>query len=363
MAAKQDLMAQAAQMLAARGEPVPAFYARVHAGAPEAVSPVDGALHAPEKGNGPSLGSQETMAGRGPIALVRERGSPVKSDAFPDGRPERYVAVYETPAQRFARPEGDEAPGAGTLTYRQKILQKIEGNFDPAAWMRPLETRPEGLRTADLNYLRDGEVTVGGRPVAPQDVAVAAPADGFVVMADAARLPDLDRLVADMRSAGYRPGQEVVLYVGHAGERAQGTGGWADATSLALANRLGARVHAVQGELALKGVAIAAKGPVADRPLLPVVEVPAHATLDSDLAMQQRYWLDPQHRGPQVGAPFGAANRVLGAWVDDGQVDPLSLGRQRPAPGGVLDLLDPRGSQGDSAARFLRGGDEGPRAN
>lgn len=362
MAAKQDLMAQAAQMLAARGEPVPAFYARVHAGAPEAVSPVDGALHAPEKGNGPSLGSQETMAGRGPIALVRERGSPVKSEAFPDGRPERYVAIYETPAQRFARPEGDEPPGAGTLTYRQKILQKIEGNTDPAAWMRPLETRPEGLRTADLNYLRDGEVTVDGRPVSPQDVAVAAPADGFVVMADAARLPALDRLVADMRSAGYRPGQEVVLYVGHAGERAQGAGGWADATSLALANRLGARVHAVQGELALKGVAIAAKGPVADRPLLPVVEVPAHATLDPDLAMQQRYWLDPQHRGPQLSAPFGAASRVLGAWVDDGQVDPLSLGRQRPAPGGVLDLLDPRGSQGDSAARFLRGGDEGPRA-
>jgi hypothetical protein len=314
-AAKKQVMDLALAELARRGEPINAFYARVHAGAPEAV---------PELGwkptiNAKSLGSQERMAGGGPVAVVHERGPQLA-----DGKtPTRYVAIFETPVGLYAE------DGAGTAAYRSLIDVQI-GKYPSQRWLGPEEWQGQPLvhRPADLNYL-EGDATVNGRPVRARDIEVAVPEKAFVVMADEANLPSLDRIAADMRAAGYPEGQDVALYICRAGELVDRQAVVPQSLALQLGEKLGARVHAVEGTITLGEKIEIGKGDfVTATPQLPLIDVSTgrpHA--GENFETRQRFWLAPNGRGERVDAPLGAEVRNKGARVGEGQwIDPYLLG-------------------------------------
>jgi len=192
-----------------------------------------------------------------------------------------------------------------------------------------LAARPDGLRRADLSYLRDGQVTVDGRPVAAREVVIAVDPKAFLVVAEEADLQSVDRvdLLADIHRAGYKPGQEVVLYVCRAGERGDADVVVPHSVALDLSNALGARVHAVEGEITL-GRTIVLDDVVVEQPHLPLSDISANgrAHPDEHHAAQQRYWLSASGRGDRVAAPFGEAVRNQGAWMGEEVIDPFTLG-------------------------------------
>jgi hypothetical protein len=344
-AAKKQVMDFALAELARRGEPINAFYARVHAGAPEAV---------PELGwkqtvNAKSLGSQERMAGGGPVAVVHEQGP-----RMADGKtPTRYVAIFETPVGLYAE------DGAGTAAYRSLIDIQI-GKYPAQRWLGPEEWQRQPLvhRPADLNYL-EGNATVNGRPVRARDIEVAVPEKAFVVMADEARLPGLDRIAADMRAAGYPEGQDVALYICRAGELVDRQAAVPQSLALQLGEKLGARVHAVEGTITLGEKIELGKGDfVTATPQLPLIDVSTgRPHTGENFETRQRFWLAPNGRGERVDAPLGAEVRNKGARAGEGGwIDPYLLGIEEqgapsraaspePVPQGVR-AIDP-----DSVAR------------
>ena len=314
-AAKKQVMDLAVAELARRGEPIDAFYARVHAGAPEAVP----ALGWPETVNAKSLVSQERMAGGGPLAVVHEKGPHAPGETAPT----RYVAIFETPVSRYAE------DGPGTAAYRSLIDTQIGNDPRSHRWLGPEEWqgRPLVHRPADLNYL-EGNATVNGRPVPARDIEVAVPEKAFLVMADEANVPGAERLAADMRAAGYADGQEVALYICRAGETADPAAPVPESLALQLGDRLGARVHAMEGTIRLGEKIELGEGHfVSAQPKLPLMDVStgrAHANENFDA--QKRYWLAPNGRGERVDAPLGAEVRNMGARVGDNWIDPFVLG-------------------------------------
>jgi uncharacterized membrane protein len=270
-AAKMKLIYEAVADAAQRGEPIAAFYARVHGGAPFIVAD-DGDVtvlkgHRP---NGPSLGSQESQTGQGAIATGWEDGSPIKSDDFRDGEPARFVSIFETNVDRFLN------NGPGAQAWRAQIQGRINADSNKHLWLGAEQT-PAARRHADLNYLGEGAVTVNGRAVPAGDLKVAVSPDAFLVIADEADLPGVDQLVEDIRRhSNYRPGQDVVLYVCRAGTRSQEPGAF-DGASIAkkVGDRLGARVHAVDGTIELGETSGLGEGArtVVELPGLPLEEL------------------------------------------------------------------------------------------
>jgi hypothetical protein len=314
-AAKKQVMDLAVAELARRGEPIDAFYARVHAGAPEAVP----ALGWPGTVNAKSLVSQERMAGGGPLAVVHEKGPHAPGETAPT----RYVAIFETPVSRYAE------DGPGTAAYRSLIDTQIGNDPRSHRWLGPQEWqgRPLVHRPADLNYL-EGNATVNGRPVPARDIEVAVPEKAFVVMADEANVPSAERIAADMRAAGYPEGQDVALYICRAGKLVDPQAVVPQSLALHLGEKLGARVHAMGGTIKLGEKIELGEGDfVTARPQLPLMDVStgrAHAGENFDT--QQRYWLAPNGRGERVDAPLGADVRNMGARVGDNWIDPFVLG-------------------------------------
>lgn len=314
-AAKKQVMDLAVAELARRGEPIDAFYARVHAGAPEAVP----ALGWPETVNAKSLVSQERMAGGGPLAVVHEKGPHAPGETAPT----RYVAIFETPASRYAE------DGPGTAAYRSLIDTQIGNDPRSHRWLGPQEWQGQPLvhRPADLSYL-EGNATVNGRPVPARDIEVAVPEKAFLVMADEANVPGAERLAADMRAAGYADGQEVALYICRAGKIADPAAPVPESLALELGDKLGARVHAMEGTIKLGEKIELGEGDfVSAQPKLPLMDVSTgrpHANENFDA--QKRYWLAPNGRGERVDAPLGAEVRNMGARVGDNWIDPFVLG-------------------------------------
>lgn len=314
-AAKKQVMDLAVAELARRGEPIDAFYARVHAGAPEAVP----ALGWPETVNAKSLVSQERMAGGGPLALVHEKGPHAPGETAPT----RYVAIFETPVSRYAE------DGPGTAAYRSLIDTQIGKDPRSHRWLGPQEWQGQPLvhRPANLSYL-EGDATVNGRPVPARDIEVAVPEKAFLVMADEANVPGPERMAADMRAAGYVDGQEVALYICRAGKTADPAAPVPDSLALQLGDKLGARVHAMEGTIQLGEKIELGEGDfVSAQPKLPLMDVStgrAHANENFDA--QKRYWLAPNGRGERVDAPLGAAVRNMGARVGENWIDPFVLG-------------------------------------
>ncbi|MGJ7603941.1 hypothetical protein ACSFA7_06335 [Variovorax sp. LT1R20] len=315
-AAKKLVMDAALAELANRKEPIDAFYARVHAGAPEEVP----TLGWDKTVNAKSLDSQARMAGGGPLAVVQERGP-----RLPNGEtPTRYVAIFETPVSRYA----DDGPG--TQGYHSLIDAQVRKDTRSYRWVGPedWQGRPLVHRPANLNYL-EGNATANGRPVPARDIEVAVPEKAFVVMADEANVPSLERIAADMRAAGYADGQEVALYICRAGQTADPAAPVPQSLALQLSDKLGARVHAVEGTITLGEKTNLGEGHfVAAQPKLPLMDVSngrTHANENFDA--QQRYWLAPNGRGERVDAPLGAEVRNMGARVGEGHwIDPFVLG-------------------------------------
>ncbi|MCR6475849.1 hypothetical protein NU688_06755 [Variovorax sp. ZS18.2.2] len=323
MAAKKQIMSDVMQAQAAKGEQIDAFYAHVHAGAPEALS-AKNVMVGPEKPNGPSLGSQEKMSGTGPIAVVRTRGSPIRDADFPNGRPERFVAIFETPASRFAE------DGAGTEFYRTKINDGIDSSPDPSRWLAPEggQTPPLVHRRADLNYLDGNATTVDGRTVSARDIEVAVPPDTILVMAERANPPSVERLLADLRAKGYDDNQDVTLYLCDAGKQRDPQAVRPDSLALDLSRARNSRVHAMEGTITLGEKIQLGDGKfVTGLPDLPLIDTnTGRPHTDADVEGQKNFWLAPGGRAERVASPFGADVRAMGARVGEDLIQPYVLG-------------------------------------
>ena len=100
------------------GERIEAFYARVHAG--------------PNKVNIPSLRTQESLCGEGPIAVVLENESPNP------GETSRYVAIFRTAVERYVRFDEGADPvidGEGASTWRPQLLSGIGDDTNSGQWL------------------------------------------------------------------------------------------------------------------------------------------------------------------------------------------------------------------------------------
>ncbi|MDH6594285.1 hypothetical protein M2165_004174 [Variovorax sp. TBS-050B] len=314
-AAKKQVMDAAMAELARRGEPIDAFYARVHAGAPEAVP----ALGWPKTANANSLNSQARMADSGPVAVVHEKGPPLEDGTTPT----RYVAIFETPVGLYAE------DGGGTAAYRS-LIEAQASKYPSEPWLAPKEWQGKPLvhRLADLNYLQ-GDAMVNGRPVPASLIQVAVPEKAFTVMAEAAQLPNLHQLAADMRAAGYTDGQEVALCFCFGLKTDDPSAPVPQSVASQLGDMLGARVHAVEGTITLGAKIELGEGRVGTaQPKLPLIDVSNGGMRPGEnFDAQQRYWLAPNGRGERVDAPFGAEVRNMGARVGEGNwIDPMVLG-------------------------------------
>jgi len=315
-AAKKQVMDAAMAELARRGEPIDAFYARVHAGAPEAVP----TLGWPKTVNTDSLNSQARMADGGPVAVVHEKGPPLEDGTIPT----RYVAIFETPVGLYA--EG----GSGTATYRSLIETQMN-KYPSEPWLAPKEWQGKPLvhRSPDLNYL-EGNVTVNGHPVPAQLIKMAVPEGVFLVTVEEANVPSLERIVASMRAAGYAAdGQEVALAFCRGGKTDDPSAPSPESVASKLSDMLGARVHAVEGTITLgRKIELGEGQVVVAKPKLPLIDVSnGRIHPNENFDAQQRYWLAPNGRGERVDAPFGAEVRNMGVRVGEGNwIDPLVLG-------------------------------------
>ncbi|PRH89363.1 hypothetical protein C5L14_01885 [Labrys okinawensis] len=183
-----------------------------------------------------------------------------------------------------------------------------------------------------LNYLPDGTVTVGGRPVEAKDLSIelsnrgAAGEDTFLVIADETNLPGATQLIADLRNAGYRDGQGITILACRAGSLDHQTGGPLT-RSLAgeVADRLGVRTRAYDGPVELAGAIRPAEGgkEVVELPGLPLTDISGGATLQQpNHAAQEAFWFAG---GKETAAPASPSS-VHGP--GDGPIDPITLGRK-----------------------------------
>ncbi|GLR39547.1 hypothetical protein GCM10007880_00630 [Mesorhizobium amorphae] len=186
-------------------------------------------------------------------------------------------------------------------------------------------------RQGDLNYLRDGSITVDGRTVDAAALKLPVASDAFLVIAEKADLPGVDRLVRDIEShPNYRRGQDVVLFVCGGGTRENNPDSFVP-VSLArtVAGRLGGRVQAVDGDVHI-GETIALDGSaLVELPGLPVIDVTGgRSDQQPNYDAQRRYWLSDGGRGVRVDGAFDPANMAHGAKVDGRMVDGRSLGAE-----------------------------------
>ncbi|CAN7377040.1 LysM peptidoglycan-binding domain-containing protein [Mesorhizobium sp. LjNodule214] len=193
-------------------------------------------------------------------------------------------------------------------------------------------TRTAG-RQGDLNYLRDGSITVGGRAVDAAALRLPVASDAFLVIAEKADLPGVDQLVRDIEShPNYRRGQDVVLFVCGGGTRENSPDSFVP-VSLArtVADRLGGRAQAVDGDVHI-GETIALDGSaVVELPGLPVIDVTGgRSDQQPNYDAQRRYWLSDGGRDVRVDGVFDAASMAHGAKVDGRPVDNRSLGGPTP---------------------------------
>lgn len=323
MAAKKQIMAQVVEAQAAKGEQIEAFYAHVHAGAPAAVS-VKNVTVGPEAPNGPSLGSQEKMSGGGPLAVVRMRGSPIRDNDFPNGRPERFVAIFETPVSRF------EEDGAGTALYRERIEGGIADSPDPSRWLGPEggRTPAPAHRRADLNYLEGDATTMDGRRVPARDIEVAVPPDTILVMAERANPPSVERLLGDLRAKGFPDNQDVTLYLCDAGKQVDSRAVKPDSLAHELSRARNSRVHAVEGTITLGRTTELGDGKfVTGLPDLPLIDTSSgRPHTEAGFEELRNFWLAPGGRPERVASPFRADVRAMGARAGDNWIDPFVLG-------------------------------------
>ncbi len=184
-------------------------------------------------------------------------------------------------------------------------------------------------RRADLNYLPQRSVTVNGRPVDAGAVEVAVSPDAFLVIARKDELPSADQLASDIAShPNYRSGQDVVLFVCGAGTRKSEPGAFVP-TSLAkeIGNRLGARLHTIDGDIYL-GEKITFEGDVVTaRPNLPLIDISGgQIRPQENYDAQRRFWLEEGGREHRILAPFHVRALRQGARVNGQPIDPIHLG-------------------------------------
>ena len=267
--------------------------------------------HGIQRANNPADGTLHELS----APILDENGKPVLDE---NGSP-KFEAV-------------ESCVRDAEYTYLQKyqdiaaLSRYIDNVLRAAADYGPLPTG----RTADLNYLHAGHVIVSGRAADPQALKLAVSPDAFAVVARKDDLPSLDQLVSDITShPNYRPGQDVVLCTCEGGTPEPGS---LRTTSLAnqLSNRLGARVHAVDGDIVVGNIVDVAGSPVRELPGLPLMDVSPQSqnapATDPNFAAQQRFWLQNGGRGTPVEEPFGHAMVPLGGRVDGKPIDNLHLG-------------------------------------
>ncbi|TGQ49707.1 hypothetical protein EN836_32545, partial [Mesorhizobium sp. M1C.F.Ca.ET.193.01.1.1] len=237
----------------------------------------------------------------------------------------------------------------------QSPEDQIHNTIDTQA--EQLSGLPVSVRRGDLNYLGEGSVTVDGHVVEAGALEVSVSPDAFLVIADETDLPDFDRLVEDIKGHNsYRPGQDIVLYVCGAGTRGR-LPDVSVATSLArkLANRLGSRAHAIDGEINLDATITLDGSAVVERPNLPLTDV-SHGqkypqASNSEQAAQQNFWLQDGRPKTPVTAPFDDDALARGARVDGKPIDPRSLGAPNEPAGkiepGNLPGVEPKESPDD----------------
>ena len=191
------------------------------------------------------------------------------------------------------------------------------------------------VRPADLNYLPNGTVTVGGQTVDASALELPVTADAFLAVMRGDDLPDVDQLARDISDTDptYRPGQDVVIYVCSAGTRNIAEPSMEPGASLytsfarQLSDRLGSRVHAVEGDVTL-GEPITLDGrAVTELPGLPLVDVSANARIQqANYDAQRRFWLQDGGGEKQINSPFADVTLKYGALVGGEPIDPLHLG-------------------------------------
>lgn len=218
------------------------------------------------------------------------------------------------------------------------------GVVGTAAGVRGLiHTMPEstaGRRTANLNYLDPGSVTVNGRVVDPRGLTVPIADDAFVVIATKDGLISVDELAGDVSGhPDYTPGQDIVLLVCGAGTRETQPGTFVPTSyARALGDKLGSRVHAVDGRVWL-GDTIVLQGPaVTELPGLPLTDISGGTSRPQvNHDAQQAFWYGDRSNQIRVEEPFDQAAMARGAHVDGRPVDRMHLDAEEPDPMSLID--------------------------
>ncbi|MDH6594284.1 hypothetical protein M2165_004173 [Variovorax sp. TBS-050B] len=262
------------------------------------------------------LGAEDGAA----LTALREKHMTGKDAAVGDGKFLRQPVAEDIVSLLVGLKPGAK-PGSRPLLAGQP------GESAPLA--APAAARTAGMRPADLNYL-EGEATVNGRPVPARDIELAVPPDSILVLAERGNPPSAERIAADLRAAGHPEGKDVVLYLCEGATPARADAPVPASLARELSNRLGARVHAVDGDIVLGARTTVDGAPVVQRPNLPLTDVsqkaPHPVAADADFDAQQRFWLAPGGRTQEAQAPFSPKVLDQGAKVGDKSIDPLHLG-------------------------------------
>ncbi|MCT7376819.1 SAM-dependent methyltransferase [Chelativorans salis] len=246
----------------------------------------------------------------------------------------------------------DEEALATVKDIATKSMDEVNGAVTQAAPRTGEGGDLPRRRRGDLNYLGERSVTVDGEPIDVQTLTVPAPEDAFVVIADHDTFMDnngklkdpeaVKQLVEDIRNhKNYSEGQDIVFWGCLDGTRTHERQGDPFSTSLAreVANRLGARVHAIDGTIELgEEVKITPRDKhvvdprVRERPNLPLVEVkengvdkPVNRQFQDAYAAQRSYWLGENRPRRHIPDPFSEQVLKKGARVEgeDGKLQPV----------------------------------------
>ena len=224
--------------------------------------------------------------------------------------------------------------------------RSLSAAYHPAGPPNPGTQLSTGRR-ADLNYLGDDAVTVGGQTVDPKLLELGVSPDVFLVVAREGDLPDVGQLALDIAThPDYRPGQDVVLYVCGAGNAQVGAdGGPVTSYASILGNGLGARVHAVDGTITAGNTITLDGRPVTALPGLPLTDISSgHPHAQANYGPQNRFWLQRGGRQPHGESGFEGQTLTKGATVDGKPIDPLHLGALEE-PGAIRDWVPSESDQ------------------
>ncbi len=167
-------------------------------------------------------------------------------------------------------------------------------------------------RHADLNLLQS--VVVDGQSVDGRWLKIPAPRSTFLVIADQSQLADAQALADKIQARGRPRHLDVLLYIAYAGQRVADP--LVSSFSQDLASRIGARVHAVQGDIVL-GARITLKGkPAVDLPSLPLtVKSGGRELPQGEHDARRGFWFKARSYRPAPG--FSEGSLRLGARIGE----------------------------------------------